>query len=142
MADDVVKLARRVEEAWNASDMDAIDELIAPDLVAHTPGADQLPPGLEGAQAAHHQSRVSFPDFNVTVLDAFGEGDRAVVRCRATGTNTGGVPAFGTPPNDRSVDFEWMSIYRFENAKLVESWAIIDLVALLTQLGVMPGSEG
>ena len=43
------ELVRRVEEAWAANDLAALDELIAPDLVSHDaiPGA---PPGLAGAR--------------------------------------------------------------------------------------------
>lgn len=132
-------VVRRIEEAWGANDLDELDDLIAADFVAHTPGADSLPPGLAGAKEAHRQSMQSFPDRHLDVLDLFGEGDLVVVRARMTGTNTGGVPAFGVGANGNKVDFEWITMYRLEDGKVVETWAQIDVPTLAQQLGVMPG---
>jgi len=42
---DNLEVVRRIQDAWNANDMATIDQLIAPDFTAHTPGAGMLPPG-------------------------------------------------------------------------------------------------
>lgn len=136
---DNLEVVRRIEKAWTANDMGTIDRLIAPDFKAHTPGADMLPPGLDGAKAANQQSLQSWSNKKVEIQDLFGEGDKVVVRTRMTGTNTGGLPFLGVPANDAKVDFESVSIYRLENGKVVETWAQIEVPKLMQQLGAMPG---
>jgi len=139
---DNLEVVRRIQEAWNANDTATIDQLIAPDFKAHTPGADALPPGVEGAKAANQQSLQSWSDKNVEIQDIFGEGDRVVVRTRMTGKNTGGLPFLGIPANDAKVDFESISIYRLKDGRVVETWAEIEVPKLMQQLGAMPGPEG
>src|SRR5438477_10732806 len=126
------EVVRRIEEAWNANDMGALDELIAADFVAHTPGAEQLPPGLEGAKAAHAGVPGGFPDRNVAIEDMVAEGDRVYVRCRMTGSNSGtGLPWFGLEANGKAVDVEWITEYRLEGGRVVETWAQMDLAKMM-----------
>ncbi|MDQ6901198.1 MAG: ester cyclase [Candidatus Dormibacteraeota bacterium] len=131
------ELVRKVEEAWAKNDLAAIDELIAADLVSHD-RPPMLPPGIEGAKAAHEMSMASFPDRSVTVEDIFAEDDRVAVRTTIRGTNTGGVPWLGVPPNGRAVQIESISIYRVADGKAVEHWGQNDVGALMMQLGATP----
>lgn len=133
------KLVRRVEEAWAANDLATIDELVAADVVSHD-RPPMLPPGLEGAKAAHQASLASFPDRRMTIDDVFGEGDRVAVRTTMRGTNTGGLPWLGVPPNGRSVEIESISIYRVADGKVVEHWGQNDIGTLMMQLGAAPPS--
>ena len=142
MSNDNIDVVRRLEEAYNTQDLDALDELIADDFVAHTPGSDQIPPGREGIKAAHQMSMAAFPDRRVEIEDIFGEGDLVVVRQRMTGTNRGGLPWFGVPANDAKVDTENIQILRLEGGKVHESWGQINVPKMMVQLGVMPAPEG
>jgi len=137
-----VDVVRRIEAAWAESDLDALDDLIAADYTPHTPGSDQIPPGLQGAKMAHQQSMQAFPDRQNEVLDIFGEGDQVVAHVRMTGTNTGGLPWFGIPANDHKVDTDWITIYRLEGGRVVETWAQMDIPRMMMQLGAMPGMGG
>ena len=131
MSDANVDVVRRIEAAWAKSDLDALDDLIAADYTPHTPGSDQIPPGLQGAKMAHQQSMQAFPDRQNEVLEIFGEGDQVVAHVRMTGTNTGGLPWFGIPAKDRKVDTDWITIYRLEGGKVMERWVVSDLYGLL-----------
>jgi predicted ester cyclase len=142
VSDANVDVVRRIEEAWAANDLDALDDLIAADYTPHTPGSDQLPPGLAGAKLAHQQSLQGFPDRENEILEIFGEGDLVVCHAKMTGTNTGGLPWFGIGPNGRRVDTDWITIYRLQDGKAVETWAQMDLPRMMMQLGVMPGMGG
>jgi predicted ester cyclase len=142
VSDANVDVVRRIEEAWAANDLDALDDLIVQDYTPHTPGSDQLPPGLAGAKMAHQQSLQAFPDRRNEILDVFGEGDLVVCHAKMTGTNTGGVPWFGVPANGRTVDTDWITIYRLEDGRVVETWAQMDLPKMMMQLGAMPGMGG
>jgi len=48
-----IGLVRRLEDAYNARDYDIVREIVAADLVPHTPGSQMMPPGVEGAIAAN-----------------------------------------------------------------------------------------
>jgi predicted ester cyclase len=135
-------VVRRVEEAYNSQKLEALDDLIDANLEAHTPGSDQIPPGLEGIKAAHQMAMGAFPDRKTEIIDAFDEGDLVVSHVRMTGTNTGGLPWFGVPANDKPVDIRWIQISRVDGGKLRQTWAQMDLAMMMQQLGVMPGGEG
>lgn len=132
---DAKDVVRKLEEAWAANDLATVDELLAPDLVSHDapPG---MPPGREGARAAHQMAMTSFPDRRMTIEDVVGDGDRVAVRTTIRGTNTGGVPWLGVPANGRQVEIESISIYRVANGRVVEHWGQNDVGRLMMQLGV------
>ena len=139
---DNIDVIRALEEAYQRQDYATVDRWLAPDLIAHTPGADTLPPGAEGAKAADMGAHQSFPDKRTEILDIFGEGDRVVAHVRMSGTNDGGLPPFGIAANGRKVDFDWVQISRHDpDGRVVETWAQIDVPKLMTQLGAMPGGE-
>ncbi|HEY7400313.1 MAG TPA: ester cyclase [Actinomycetota bacterium] len=140
---DNVDVMRRLEEAYGARDYDTVRELVATDIVAHTPGSEMLPPGIEGCIAANEGGFTSFPDKKTEVLEAFGSGDRTVVHVRMTGTNDGGLEWAGVPANGKPVDVDWVQISRHaDDGKLVETWAQMDVPKMMVQLGVMPAPEG
>jgi len=134
-----IGVVRRIEDAHNSGALDSLDELIAADVVAHTPGSEMMPPGLEGVKAASAGGKQTFPDGHGEVVDAFGEGDKVVARIHFTGTNRGGVPWAGIPANDMPVDFESVVMFRLEGGKVVETWAQMEIPKMMMQLGAMPG---
>jgi predicted ester cyclase len=131
------EIVRRIEEAWDRGDLSALEECFAPDFVAHS-AAPGLPPGLEGAKMAHQGALQAFPDRRVTIEEIVCEGDLVAVRCRMRGTNQGGLPWLGIPANGRSVDVEWVSIYRLTGGRVVEHRGVMDLFSLVQQLGAAP----
>lgn len=140
-----VDVFRRLEAAYNARDNDTIRELVAADLVAHTPGAEMMPRGVEGAIAANEGSYTFMPDRRTEILDLFGEGDRTVAHVRMTGTNDGAAIAWAglTEPTGKRVDFDWVQISRHEaDGTIAETWAQMDVPKMLMQLGAMPAPGG
>ena len=129
------QVVKAVEKAWNENRLDKLDALFVQnyDAASRVP---MLPPGLESAKMAHQMSMASFPDRKTEILDIFGEGNRVCLRMRVTGTNTGGVPWIGAPPNDSPIDFEWISIYEVKNGKVANHWGINDINTLMMQTGV------
>jgi predicted ester cyclase len=133
-----IDAVRRLEKAFRARDYESVRSIVSADLVAHTPGSQMLPPGVEGAIAANEGAMESFPDQQTEIMDIFGDGDRVVSHVRMTGTNTGGLGWAGIPPNGNPVDFEWIQISRFAGDKLAETWSQMDIPKMMTQLGMMP----
>lgn len=132
-------IVRRYREAHNRNDMNALDQIVAQDLIAHNalPG---LPPGLAGGKLAHQGFVAAFPDGHVTTTDLVAEGDKVVERCMTMGTNTGSF--MGAPATGKKASIESISIYRIANGKIVEHWGQHDAVGLMMQLGLMPSMGG
>jgi steroid delta-isomerase-like uncharacterized protein len=130
------QIVRRYRAAHNANNLDALDEIVAQDIISHNslPG---LPPGLAGGKLAHQAFVSAFPDVQSETLDLFGEGDRVLERYVSRGAHRG--PFMGIPATGRKIEVGSMAVYRIANGKIVEHWGENDATTLMQQLGVMPG---
>jgi predicted ester cyclase len=128
-------IVRKYREAHNQNKLDALDAIVAQDLISHAalPG---LPPGLAGGKMAHQIFLGSFSDLQTTTEDLIAEGDKVVERYLTRGTHTGDF--MGAPPTGKKFSAETMVIYRLANGKIVETWGLNDVQAVMMQLGLMP----
>ena len=139
------KTVQLIEEAWNRSDLAALDQHFAANFDNSASSIPGLPTGLETAKQVHGMAMTSFPDRKTEVLELIGDGDKVMARVRTTGTNKGGFPAYGAPANDAKVDFEMWQVYTFDKkGKVVGHRGLNDAYLLSVQLGVitpppMPG---
>ncbi len=132
-------LVRRfAQEVLNDGNMAALEELVAADLVNHSP-----PPGVpadrEGLRAFVLGQRAAFPDFQMTVEDLIAEADKVVLRFTARGTHQGTFA--GIPPTGKQVSISGINIYRVAGGKIVEAWAERDTFGMLRQLGAIPSPK-
>jgi predicted ester cyclase len=141
MSEQNKEVVRRIEEAWDRQNLDALDQHFGPNFSSHA-GVPGLPPGLKGAKLAHGMAMQSFPDRKMRIQHIVADGDKVVVWTRMTGTNQGGVQWIGAPANGKPVDIESVSVYRFENGKAVEHWGLNDVATLMMQTGVIPMPGG
>ena len=112
-------LSRRwFDEVWNQRRAEAVAELMEPDGVGHMEHGDFVGHGpfLE----VRDRFLSAFPDLHVEVEDVVSEGDRTVVRWRASGTHAG--DGLGIAPCHRRVAFRGMTWHRFRDGKLCEGW--------------------
>ncbi len=131
-------LVHRTYEIFNARNLDALEEVMAANMVDHNAAPGQAP-GLEGTKQFFRMLFAAFPDFHITVEDMIAEGDKVVARVRVTGTHNGefmGIPATGRPFTQTGID-----IIRIAGGKAVERWGEFDNLGLMQQLGVIP-SQG
>ena len=123
-------------ERINAGDIDGFGALLSDDFVEHeeVPG---LEPTREGVKAFFHMYRSAFPDLRMEVEDVIVEGDKAVARVRASGTNDGDF--MGMPATGRRVDVQLIDIMRLGDDGLVhEHWGVFDAMKMMQQLGAIP----
>lgn len=113
---------------------DRADEVALPGYVDHGAMPGQ-PPGLAGARQKWTMWGDACPDLRVSIEDLFAEGDQVAVRWRATGTHTGTL--LGIPPSGKRFQFDGMSIFRIDDAKVAEQWEAWDRFDLLQQLGAV-----
>ena len=129
----------RFDDALNSGDAElifkTIDEVVAPDALIRTP----LPIEATGAELAKELfARLlrAYPDLHITIEDLITEGDKVVSRNTVTGTHQGEY--MGIPPTGNSVTYNEVIITRFADGRIVETWAVVDVLAQMRQLGVIP----
>jgi predicted ester cyclase len=125
---------RYVEEVLNKGNIDVIDEIMAPEYVGHVTGFPLA--NREGDKQFISMLRSAFPDIHFTIEDQIVEGDKAVHRMTARGTHKGEFN--GIPSTGKRATVSVTNINRFAGGKVVEAWAVIDLLGLMQQLGVIP----
>jgi steroid delta-isomerase-like uncharacterized protein len=134
-------LARRaVEEIYNRGNLDAADEIYAPDCVLHDPSLPEDLRGTEGIKRYAAMYRQAFPDLHVTVEDEICEGDRMAMRWTARGTHRGDL--MGIPPTGNPIHVSGITIGRMAGGKIVEEWFQSDDLGMMQQLGLVPAMEG
>jgi len=137
------EVVRKIEEAWDSGKIDDIAQYFAPTFHNHS-GVQGMPHDIDTIKMVHGMSMGAMPDRKIEILDLIAEGDKVVVRCRMSGTNSGGFPWFGADANNNKVDAEFFGLYRLENGKVVEHWGVNDGISILAQVGAwtpppMPG---
>jgi steroid delta-isomerase-like uncharacterized protein len=128
-------IVRRGVELFNSGDLDAFDEVYAPNIVDHMPFPGQAQ-GLEGVKQANVIFRTAFPDIEFTIKDVIAEGDKVVVRSLYTGTHKGAL--FGIPPTGKAISVTGICIARIKAGKIVDWWHNRDELGMMQQLGVIP----
>lgn len=135
MSEQNKEIVRRIQEAFDMGNLDALDDLIAPDIASHDtpPGA---PGGLEGAKMGHQMVLSWFPDYRVEIDEILAEGDRVVMRFTVSGTHQGEMMGFA--PTGKRFSVPGFSEYRVEGGKAVEHWGLHDNFGVFMQLGLIP----
>ena len=123
------------EELFTQGNLDAADEVYAPDYVGHDPSNSEEVRGLQAAKRAASDYRQAFPDLRVTVEDLIAEGDRVAARLRVRGTHLGELD--GIAPTGRRVDCTGIVISRIEEGKIAVDWANFDDFGMMQQLGLI-----
>ena len=129
-------LAKRLydEISNSATDVDAfIEQYVAQDFVEHEalPGMDET---RETPRQMFKMMRAAFPDFRMHVEDLIQEGDKVVARITVTGTHKGEF--MGVPASGNEIDVSLIDIIRFRDDKMFEHWGVMDMAALMEQMGV------
>src|SRR5262245_50654859 len=132
---------RLYDEIFGKGNFAAADELMAPDIVNHGPGAPPVP-GTEGIKRQAALLRTAMPDLEVILHDQVGEGDRVASRWTGRGTHAGplNLPTGLVPATGNAISFDEIRIDRHASGRIVESWWIPDRLTLWTQLGLLPAA--
>jgi serine phosphatase RsbU (regulator of sigma subunit)/predicted ester cyclase len=116
-------LARRFLEARVKGDLDAMDEMMAPDFVNHTKLLPDEEPGREGAKRAIAQYTAAFSNSSVVVEDQVAADDKVVTRCIVHRTHDRGE-LMGLAPTGREMTMLVIVIHRILEGKIAEEWSI------------------
>jgi steroid delta-isomerase-like uncharacterized protein len=127
---------RFMEEVIGQGDWDLGAEIVSQDVVMIHPSSPQPVAGLEAVKGMLLGFRAGLPDMTMTVEDAIGEDDRAVILWRLRATHTADL--FGLPPTGKRVEMPGVSIFRVTDGKVVHDIVSEDTMGLMRQLGVIP----
>jgi len=136
---------RVLEEGFNRGDLAILPDLVGaatidrqhpeePDFVAHL-------------GAVITAMRTAFPDLHFAVDAVIGEGNWVAMHSVMTGTHLGplqapllppGAPS-PIPPTGKGISVPHMHMIRLEDGRGVELFHLMDTVAMLRQLGLLPG---
>jgi len=113
-------VATRVfDEIFNQGKFEVADEIYAPDFRNH--GATRTV-DLKVDQDYVHAEKKAFPDLRISVQEMIAEGDKVAVLWTFRGTHTGSGYE-GLPPTGTKVEIRGMTIWRFQNGRIVEEWS-------------------
>lgn len=127
------EIVRRLTEAWNERDREAMGALYADELVIH--GAETTVREKEAQLEGEWGFFESFPDISATTEELLAEDDTVLVRWLVTGTHDGefaNVDPTGTP-----VEYEEWVLYGITDGEIAEIRAQTDFLAVLQQIGAV-----
>lgn len=127
---------RIIEEIFSAGNFDVADELLHKDAVGHDPALPEPVKGPAGLKESARGYRLAFPDLTIKIEDVFDDDDLVAIRWTAKGTHKGEL--FGMPATGKQATVTGITIDKYKNGKLVESWTNWDTLGLLQQLGAVP----
>jgi len=134
MMEDQKDVIRRVfDEVWNNNDLSLVDRVYAEEYVAHVAGA---PRDIEGPEhfkqfVALHGALTS--ELSFSIEDQIAEGDRVATRWTATTTANSGL--LSAPGEGQQIKVTGISIHRFADGKVIESWDNWDALTVYQGLG-------
>lgn len=131
--EEMTELNRRFAEVFASGDVDALDELVAPDFVEHSPAPGQGP-GLQGLKNWLRDTGAAFSDARYVIEDEIVEGDRMAIRSTFSGRHTGTY--LGVPATNESFSIQGIDIVRVRDGRAVEHWGVFDALGMLQQLGI------
>ena len=123
-----------VDVVQNKHDVDALGDFMKADFVDH---GGMLGSGIESAKGFFTMLFAAFPDARFDVHDMVGDGDMVVTRKTFTGTHR--AEFMGIPATGKSASIQIVDQMRVVDGKVVEHWAVVDMMGLMQQLGVAGG---
>jgi predicted SnoaL-like aldol condensation-catalyzing enzyme len=118
-------MRKYIELVWNGGEFERVDQFLTPGYIGHDPVQDDM----KGPQALVEQMRTihaAFPDVEFRVEEQVAEGDRVVTRWTAKGRHR--------RRKNIDVDMSGMSLARFEDGLIAETWVERDSSVVMQAL--------
>jgi len=133
--DNKAQVRRYYDEVFNQRGVALVDQLAVEDYVEHDPFPGQ------GDGRADLKARVqlildAMNPLRFEIQDLVAEDDKVVVRWLQRGTQSGTF--MGIPPSGREFTISGIDIHRLRDGRMAEHWHVVDVFALLQQLGAIP----
>ncbi|MFN7920477.1 MAG: ester cyclase [Bryobacteraceae bacterium] len=139
-ADAKTVVHRWFDEVWNRGVDATIDELFAPEAIAHGLGVQSVTVrGPAEFRVFWRNLRSALPDIQIRIEDTMADGDKAAVRVVIEATHTG--DGLGVSPTGKRIHVPGIVIVRVQGGQIVEGWNSWDQLGLLQQVGAIPPGD-
>lgn len=130
-------------EAFNAGDWDAFAAGLTEHAVYEEPSTARRTEGRGDNIELAKGWKAAFPDARGELKGAYVSGDTVIMEVSWVGTHTGELPlpTGALPPTGKTVDVPAVMITKLEQGKVVHQRHYLDMLAMLTQLGAIPGGS-
>jgi steroid delta-isomerase-like uncharacterized protein len=132
-------VGRYYDEVLNQRKVELLDELAVEDYVEHDPFPGQGN-GRADLKARAQLLLGAFNPLRFTVEDVIAEGDKVVVRWTNAGTQSGSF--LGIPPTNKEFSIAGIDIHVVRDGRMAEHWHVVDQLAQMQQMGLIPAPEG
>ena len=133
-------IARRFIEVAVVHNLEALDEVVAPDCVFHDIEAFGAPPTLEGFKMLLSGFGPDVAaDIEDTIELCFAEGDQVFIRHKASFTHAGEM--MGVPATGKRVTTVEHNAFRIVDGKIRDQWVVPDMLGMMQQIGAIPAPE-
>ena len=132
------ELVRRYfHEVLDQGKVELVNELFHPHCVMHRPGGTVV--GIESVRGVAERRKETFSQFETEIHDIFGSGDRLVVRLyhRGVGCGVWRSRLGSYDVTGKTVSWDAIAIFRFEQQKIIEEWVTRDELAMILQFGLL-----
>ncbi len=126
-------VVRQLIEAIDRQDFVRLDALVSSEVVYHGAPPAKYLKGLTKLKEFLRGELAIFPDAYETIHFLIAEGEMVAAILRFHGTQTGKLGSF--PPSGKTLKTDFMCIFRLENSKISEIWALWDRLEALDRLG-------
>jgi steroid delta-isomerase-like uncharacterized protein len=128
-------------EAFQAHDLDRLDRLNANSIIWRSPSSPEGVKGRAAVREFNETFTTAFPDIQIRKERSFGQGDWVCLEGVFTGTHRGPLTAPGgrtIPATNKPIRFRVGFVGKVERGEVTEANVYFDMLALLSQLGLMP----
>jgi predicted ester cyclase len=135
---DVIELAKRHDDAFNAHDANGRAAIEAPDIEFVMPGGMTLH-GHEEVQQVVQAFWEALPDCTIAADDRIAAGEVVVAEGALRGTHSGTfrTPQGEIPPTGNPVTLRYAAVKRFRGDRLLSEHLYFDQLEFLQQLGAL-----
>lgn len=118
-------LQKWYDEVWNNANENYIDEMMHKDVIIHGLDSAGTTQGVENFHQFYKNFRLTFPKVQISLDHLFHDNEMATAYCTVTGRSI----------KAREVSFSGLSVARYKEGKLVETWNNFDFLKMYQQLG-------
>lgn len=127
----------RAKDAFNQKDIDLCVSFYASD---HQIMSKPSPKGRQVIQTFFEESHQTWPDIQIAVEHAVAEDNWVMGRSVTTATHT--TSMLGVMPTHKQIETTFWDLHRFnEDGLIVETWNLMDSLAIMSQLGIWPAPK-
>jgi steroid delta-isomerase-like uncharacterized protein len=134
---DLIGVARREVEAFNAGDWEQLAQTYTPDAVYDEPGTGRRVEGTDEIREVNRGWKAAFPDATGTITSVSASGNSVTVEVTWEGTQSGPLegPQGELPPSNRRAVVRAVQILEFSDGRIKENRHYFDMLGMLQQLG-------